>query len=337
MTTSVYFTNTQRCTRSMSQLFKKSDQVSGKTQISEDIPTSKTDNKIKVKDRKTKTIKRNHIKIEYDERKETQQSSEDTESKIMKKDETKPGWSPPHWQQQFTNIREMRKNLDAPVDTMGCERLADKEAVPQVYRYQVLLSLMLSSQTKDQVTAAAMEKLKAHGCTISNILKTEDKKLGELIYPVGFWKRKVEYIKKTSVILQDKYNDDIPGTLKELCQLPGVGPKMAHLCMTIAWESLSGIGVDTHVHRISNRLGWVKKTTTQPEDTRKALEEWLPREHWKEINWLLVGFGQQTCLPVSPKCQDCMNKDICPAGRKYLRSPSKKTIKTVKVIPAEKK
>ncbi|XP_015271086.1 PREDICTED: endonuclease III-like protein 1 [Gekko japonicus] len=127
---------------------------------------------------------------------------------------------------------------------------------------------------------------------------------------------KVRYIKETSAILKRDYGGDIPKTVAELVKLPGVGPKMAHLTMTIAWQDVSGIGVDTHVHRISNRLKWVKKETKLPEETRQALENWLPRELWSEINWLLVGFGQQICLPISPRCGDCLNRDICPASGK---------------------
>lgn len=227
-------------------------------------------------------------------------------------------WEPLSWKQQMANIKMMRSDRNAPVDTMGCDVISDDKAEPQVYRYQVLLSLMLSSQTKDQVTSAAMAKLRKHGCNIDSILATSDKILGELIYPVGFWKRKVEYIKKTSEILRGQYNGDIPSSVEDLCKLPGVGPKMAFLVMKCAWNKIEGIGVDTHVHRISNRLGWLKKTTSKPEDTRKALEDWLPREYWSEINHLLVGFGQQICLPVKPKCAECLNKDICPFGKSNL-------------------
>jgi endonuclease-3 len=91
--------------------------------------------------------------------------------------------------------------------------------------------------------------------------------------------------------------------------LPGIGPKMAHLTMQCAWHKTVGIGVDTHVHRISNRLGWVK--TKNPEETRKDLEDWLPPSHWREINALLVGFGQICCLPVKPSCTTCPVKDSC--------------------------
>ncbi|XP_078096814.1 endonuclease III-like protein 1 [Mustelus asterias] len=228
-------------------------------------------------------------------------------------------WEPSHWREQWENIREMRKSRDAPVDSMGAEQCFDKTAAPEVMRYQVLLSLMLSSQTRDHVTFAAMRKLRDHGLTVDNILKMEDKTLGELIYPVGFWRSKVKYIKQTTAILKEQYNGDIPSSISELQKLPGVGPKMGHLIMKIAWNNVSGISVDTHVHRIVNRLKWVKKETKNPEGSRLALEEWMPRELWSETNWLLVGFGQQMCLPVNPRCAGCLNRDICPAAKNNLR------------------
>ncbi|XP_077762295.1 endonuclease III-like protein 1 isoform X4 [Canis aureus] len=128
-------------------------------------------------------------------------------------------------------------------------------------------------------------------------------------------KSKVKYIKQTSAILQQRYGGDIPASVAELVALPGVGPKMAHLAMAVAWGTVSGIAVDTHVHRIANRLRWTRTTTTSPEKTRAALEEWLPRELWGEINGLLVGFGQQTCLPVRPRCGACLNRSLCPAAQ----------------------
>uniref|UniRef100_A0A8C5DU25 Endonuclease III-like protein 1 n=1 Tax=Gouania willdenowi TaxID=441366 RepID=A0A8C5DU25_GOUWI len=227
-------------------------------------------------------------------------------------------WEPLDWRKQLGFIREMRSGRNAPVDNMGAERCYDTEAPAHVRRYQVLVSLMLSSQTKDQVTAAAMKRLRAHGCTVENILSTDDEKLGKLIYPVGFWRRKVNYLKLTTAMLQKDFGGDIPNSVEGLVRLPGVGPKMAHLAMDIAWDQVSGIGVDTHVHRISNRLGWLKKQSKNPEETRKALEEWLPREHWSEINWLLVGFGQQLCLPVNPLCSMCLNQHSCPSAHRSL-------------------
>ncbi|XP_040829498.1 endonuclease III-like protein 1 isoform X2 [Ochotona curzoniae] len=226
-----------------------------------------------------------------------------------------PGWEPQDWREQLANIRAMRSRRDAPVDQLGAEHCYDTGAPPEVQRYQVLLSLMLSSQTKDQVTAGAMQRLRAHGLTVDSILQTDEGTLGQLIYPVGFWRSKVKYIKQTSAILRQRYNGDIPASVAELVALPGVGPKMAHLAMAIAWGTVSGIAVDTHVHRIANRLRWTKEVTKSPEQTRAALESWLPRELWSEVNGLLVGFGQQTCLPVHPRCQACLNRRLCPAAQ----------------------
>ncbi|CAH2307443.1 endonuclease III 1 [Pelobates cultripes] len=225
-------------------------------------------------------------------------------------------WEPSNWRQHLENIRQMRIARDAPVDQMGAGKCFDQSAAPEVKRYQVLLSLMLSSQTRDQVTSAAMCRLREHGLTVNKILETDDDTLGKLIYPVGFWKNKVKNIRQTTLILQEKYGGDIPDNVPELVKLPGVGPKMAHLVMDIAWNNVSGIGVDVHVHRISNRLRWVKKETKTPEETRMALEDWMPRDLWSEINWLLVGFGQQVCQPTSPQCTNCLNKDICPGAKK---------------------
>jgi len=123
--------------------------------------------------------------------------------------------------------------------------------------------------------------------------------------------------------MKDQYDSDIPNTVEDLCKLKGVGPKMAYLCMSSAWGKVVGIGVDTHVHRIAARLGWTEKEAKTAEATRKGLEAWLPKESWREINMLLVGFGQQICLPVGPKCGDCLNQQICPVGQKW--QPKKST------------
>ncbi|VDD85129.1 unnamed protein product [Enterobius vermicularis] len=231
--------------------------------------------------------------------------------KSLKKDEVPTSLSFPYkWEEQLKNIMKMRESRDAPVDTLGCHMIADVLAEPKVFRFQTLVGLMLSSQTKDQVTAAAMQRLRDHGCTVEDMLKIPQADLEKLLIPVGFYKRKAGYIKKVVEILHEKYDDDIPETVKELCALPGVGPKMAYLAVQCAWGRMEGIGVDTHVHRITNRLGWVD--TKKPEDTRLALEKFLPKEKWSEINKVLVGFGQQTCLPVLPKCSSCANRELCP-------------------------
>lgn len=268
-----------------------------------------------------KPKRRTPIKIKFDP------ESIKTEDELIHNQliKTEPiDWLPDNWETFLNRLRIMRANEDAPVDTMGCDKCMDSDAPPEVVRYQALISLMLSSQTKDQVTFAAMERLREHGLTVDNVLQMSDEKLGELIYPVGFWKTKVKYIKKTTQTIKSDYNGDIPDTVEKLCKLTGVGPKMAHICMKVAWNKVTGIGVDTHVHRISNRIGWVKKTTKTPQETMKGLQAWLPIELWPEVNHLMVGFGQTICQPVKPKCDGCLNNDICPSAVRSVKKPKSK-------------
>ncbi|CAG8459359.1 12639_t:CDS:2 [Acaulospora morrowiae] len=232
---------------------------------------------------------------------------------------TKP---PTNWEEVYQSIKEYRKTLVAPVDVMGCERLAEepsKEITPQTSRFQSLVALMLSSQTKDQVTAAAIHELRqklSGGLNLKSVLQADEEYLDQCISKVGFHRKKAKYMKQVAEICQDKYSGDIPNTVEELMKLPGVGPKMAYLCMNSAWKQNEGIGVDVHVHRITNRLGWCKTEKAGPEGTRQALESWLPRNLWQEINPMLVGFGQTTCLPRMPKCTECPVKDKCPSSGK---------------------
>ena len=223
---------------------------------------------------------------------------------------------PKDWLKMIENIRLVRQKYPAPVDSMGCDQSQYRTEKPIDQRFLVLVSLMLSSQTKDPVTWAATQRLKENGLgRPDKMVEVEEKDLEDLIHPVGFFRRKAKYLKQMCKILLEQHNGDIPNSVEELCQIPGVGPKMAHLCMQEAWNVSSGIGVDTHVHRISARLGWVpSKGIKTPEDTRKALEQWLPREYWREINHMLVGFGQTICTPLRPKCSDCSNSGLCPSS-----------------------
>ncbi|KAJ3349350.1 DNA N-glycosylase and apurinic/apyrimidinic (AP) lyase [Allomyces javanicus] len=225
---------------------------------------------------------------------------------------TTPTDAPPDWSTVYDRIHEWRATHPAPVDTVGCERLADENAAPRHFRFQTLVALMLSSQTKDEVTAAAMANLRAKGLTPEAVVTWDDADLNAAIAKVGFHRRKTQYIKQTAAILLDEYGGDIPDTIEGLVALPGVGPKMGFLALQCAWGINSGIGVDVHVHRIANRLGWVK--TSQPEQTRVALESWLPKDKWRAINPLLVGFGQVHCLPIGPHCESCPVQDRCPSA-----------------------
>ncbi|KAH6630905.1 DNA glycosylase [Chaetomium sp. MPI-SDFR-AT-0129] len=228
---------------------------------------------------------------------------------------------PSDWEEIYALVKQMRLTgpaANAAVDTMGCERLARPDASARDRRFHTLVALMLSSQTKDTVNAEAMARLqtelppcepgKPAGLNLENMLAVEPAVLNELIGKVGFHNNKTKYLKQTALLLQSQFDSDIPRTIEGLTSLPGVGPKMAHLCMsaTHGWNTTLGIGVDVHVHRITNLWGWNGATPSRnPEETRHALESWLPRDKWKEINWLLVGLGQTVCLPIGRKCGDC--------------------------------
>lgn len=245
---------------------------------------------------------------------------------------------PNDWAEVYAVVKEMRvsgKAQNAAVDTMGCESLGQEDVSPKVKRFHTLTALMLSSQTKDTTNAVAMKRLQtqlpAHtpgapvGLNLENILAVDPVLLNELIWVVGFHNNKTKYIKATAEILRDRFEGDIPDTIDGLMSLPGVGPKMAYLCMSSAWGRHEGIGVDVHVHRITNLWGW--NQTKGPEETRKALQAWLPKELWHEINWLLVGFGQTVCLPVGRKCGDCELglKGLCKSAERAKVTLGRKT------------
>lgn len=218
-------------------------------------------------------------------------------------------------EEMWSELVRMRENQKAPVDTMGCTRLARSTSAPN-RRFQILLSLLLSSQTKDQITAQAMHQLYA---AFSDELAAKDlaecslERIAGLIYPVGFYRRKAEYIQQVSLRVVEK--GDIPDCVEELCELPGVGPKMAHLTMWAAWNITTGIGVDTHVHRITMRLGWHNEK--DPERARLVLQGIVPESKWGELNGLLVGLGQTMCLPRKPLCKECALVRWCKEGKRH--------------------
>ncbi|KIM83518.1 hypothetical protein PILCRDRAFT_69283, partial [Piloderma croceum F 1598] len=168
---------------------------------------------------------------------------------------------PPRWWETYDAIKEMRSQIVAPVDTMGCDQAQLKEMNLKNRRFSTLMSLMLSSQTKDEVTDAAVSNLReavGGSLSVDAMLAAEEDTISEAIGKVGFWRRKTQYLKQTAQKLHDDFDSDVPKTIDDLCSLPGVGPKMAFLALQIAWNLNLGIGVDVHVHRITNRLGWHK-------------------------------------------------------------------------------
>tara|TARA_B100000315_G_scaffold88389_1_gene81195 strand:+ start:23396 stop:24049 length:654 start_codon:yes stop_codon:yes gene_type:complete len=168
--------------------------------------------------------------------------------------------------------------------------------------FKVLISCILSLRTKDDTTAGASSRLFKIADNPAKMLKIKDITLEKTIYPVGFYKTKTKNIKSICRILLDKYKSRVPDEIDELLKLKGVGRKTANLVVTLGYNKL-GICVDTHVHRISNRLGYV--STTTPEKTEFALRKKLPQKHWIIYNDLLVTFGQNLCKPISPFCSTC--------------------------------
>lgn len=226
---------------------------------------------------------------------------------------------PPQWFNQWTKIEEMRHFKKAAVDTMGADALARRDVSdPVQFRFQTLIATMLSPQTRDEQTDIAYENLRSlvqpSTLTASSLAKQSLDKIEEAIKPVSFYKVKAGNILEAARICLSNYKGDIPADLDDLLKLKGVGPKIAYLTFTIAWGKTLGICVDTHVHRIANRLGWVDTSSAKsngPEKTRIALEEVLPQEKWADVNGLLVGFGQTICTAKAPRCSECSLTDSC--------------------------
>lgn len=176
------------------------------------------------------------------------------------------------------------------------------------YPYRVLISTVLSSRTKDEVTARASEKLFLKAPNPQKLSRLSEEEIIGLIYPVGFYRIKAKNIKSIANILLQEYNGMVPNELDHLLQFPGVGRKTANLVLGIAFK-IDTITVDTHVHRISNRLGIVK--TEIPGETEQDLQMILPKKYWISFNTYLVAHGQSICKPISPLCSQCNIFQYC--------------------------
>jgi len=174
--------------------------------------------------------------------------------------------------------------------------------------FETLVSTILSLRTKDAVTEAASHRLLARASTPQAIAALPAKDIERLIYPVGFYHTKAQNLKRTCQTLVEKYGGKVPRDLDDLLELPGVGRKTANLVVTIGHDDY-GICVDTHVHRITNLWGYVRTKT--PEDTEFELRKNLPKKYWKTFNDILVTFGQNLCVPVSPWCSRCPVERHC--------------------------
>ncbi|KAL6942041.1 hypothetical protein ACO0QE_003205 [Hanseniaspora vineae] len=263
---------------------------------------------------------------------------------LLQQDPEKAAKLPKNFIPIYSKIREMRKTVSAAVDAQGCASMPfylnfklPHEPIwptPENFRLQVLVSLMLSSQTKDEMNCKAMSQLmiycldnldSVHGISFKSLSAIDEHTLDTLIQPVGFHTRKAKYVKTAvetiisqhaTASLSDQDSPlDVPYHYNDIIALQGVGPKMANLLIQCAWAyGEHGIGVDVHVDRLSRMFGWVPgpKERKNPEETRVALEKMLPVSLWTEINSVLVGFGQSICIPRRQKCNECFANDICP-------------------------
>jgi endonuclease-3 len=185
------------------------------------------------------------------------------------------------------------------------DELASKKQDP----FKILISTILSARTRDENTRQATNALFSKYKTPDMIANADLSNLEELIQKAGFYRVKAKRLKEVSNIIVQKFNGRVPDNFEDLINLPGVGPKTANCVLVYAFK-ISAIPVDTHVHRISNRLQWVK--TTKPEQTEEELKLKVPKDQWIRINRLFVRFGQEICLPNNPKCDECPITQICP-------------------------
>jgi endonuclease-3 len=203
-------------------------------------------------------------------------------------------------------MRRLAKAIDG-LDEPAVEKIAkDQQEDP----FQVLIATMLSAQTRDTVTAAASARLFRVARTPRTMAKLSRATIQKLIYPVSFYRHKAAHVKQTCAQIMTRFGGRVPSTMDELLTLPGVGRKTANLVLILAHSSQENICVDTHVHRISNRLGWVNTRT--PEQTEQALYRATARKWWPFINLYLVTWGQNVCRPVYPLCPRCVLADLCP-------------------------
>ena len=203
-------------------------------------------------------------------------------------------------------LRALAREIDG-LDLPAVEKISESS---QEDPFQILIGTLLSARTQDATTAAASARLFAKAPTPAAMTKLTVKQIEKLIYPVSFYRHKAKHVKETCRILLDTFGGIVPGTMEELLTLPGVGRKTANLVLILAFESRKNICVDTHVHRISNRLGWVK--TKSPDETEQALYKATDKRWWPTINLYLVTWGQNVCRPVYPRCAECAISRWCP-------------------------
>ena len=201
-----------------------------------------------------------------------------------------------------SDIHKVMKLLEKELETFGLPPVSAMAEEDVVDPFRILVSTIISARTKDEVTGPATERLFALADRPETMRKLPEEKIEKAVYPAGFYRTKAKAIRKAAGELVDRFGSRVPDTIEELLTLPGVGRKTANLVVTLA-HNKAGICVDTHVHRITNRWGYVKTKT--PHETEQALRAKLPKKHWIAINTILVTHGQNICKPISPLCSRC--------------------------------
>lgn len=215
------------------------------------------------------------------------------------------------WDTIITTLESWRKDLREERTLSGDEPEPSVTTVAEQYKrdpWAVLVSTIVSLRTKDEVTLVVSKGLLEKASTPAKLEALQEDEIARLIYPAGFYRTKASNLKKIAAILTGQYAGRVPADMDALLALPGVGRKTANLVLTEAFD-IDGICVDTHVHRISNRTGWV--SSVNPEQTEQTLRKILPQKYWKGINSLLVLYGQQICRPISPFCSKCVMPSHC--------------------------
>lgn len=209
-----------------------------------------------------------------------------------------------------TSVDRVMRILRLAIDGMerpAVEKISDEQAEDP---FQILIATALSARTQDATTHAASTRLFKRARTPRSLARLPVEEIEQLIYPVSFYRNKARQVKACGAALVERFGGSVPSTMEELVSLPGVGRKTANLVLILAFRSRRNICVDTHVHRISNRLGWVETET--PDDTEQALYRVAPSRWWSVINRYLVTWGQNVCRPVHPRCGDCALVAVCP-------------------------
>jgi endonuclease-3 len=208
------------------------------------------------------------------------------------------------------NVEAVMRALSRAITGLELPAIEKISESQQEDPFQVLIATLLSARTQDATTLAASRRLFAAAPTPDAMVRLSVRQIEKLIKPVSFFHTKARHVKTTCQLLLERFGGKVPGTMEELLTFPGVGRKTANLVLILSFRSRHNICVDTHVHRISNRLGWVKTRT--PEETEHALYAATAREWWPHLNLYLVTWGQNVCRPNYPRCGGCVLRPACP-------------------------